>query len=180
MWLNHLINGASNLLWLALEQILKILLLQKEIDMHSRGSADLAALHVNLDKQAKKFGHNVDNLIKKVDAEYPDLHISKYEAILVKLQEYFYRRYVVHSGSSVSLSMIDGVDELYFLLRSKIHSDVGLGTIDEIYIQKKHQWCHPLPTFSSAYFQNRYFKPRKHREINLLRPDGRIYKESGE
>ena len=56
LWLNHLVNGASNLLWLASEQIIKILLLQKEIENYSSESSDLTELHENLDKQGKKFG----------------------------------------------------------------------------------------------------------------------------
>ena len=70
LWLNHLVNGASNLLWLASEQIIKILLLQKEIENYSSESSDLTELHENLDKQGKKFGHKVEKLIGAVNREY--------------------------------------------------------------------------------------------------------------
>ena len=180
LWLNWLVNGSSNLLWLACEQMIKILLLQKEIDTYSAESADMDELHKVLDKKGKKLGHDVGKLIIKVNSEYPELDISKYKTTLEKLQEYFYRRYVINKGSSISMKMLDEVDALYFLLRSKIHSDVGLGTIDEIFIQKKHKWGHPLPAFSYAYLQNKSFKSRKHRSINQMGPDGKIYKENGE
>lgn len=75
--------------------------------------------------------------------------------------------------------MLNEVDEFYFLMRSKVYPEIGLGTIDEIHIQKKHGWKHPLKAFSVAYAQNGYFKPRKHREINIIGPDGKEYKESG-
>lgn len=180
LWLNHRINGSCNLLWLASEQIIKILLLQKDIDTLSLASADLAALHTNLDEKAKKLGHKVHNLIQAVNIAYPELCISKYEAVLKRLQEHFYRRYVVHSGSSIALTMLDEIDELYFLLRNNVHADVGLGTVDEIFIQKKHGWNHPLPAFSFAYLENRHFRPRKHRVVSIQGPDGRIYNEAGE
>lgn len=180
LWLNLLVNGSSNLLWLACEQMIKILLLQKEIFTYSAESADMRELHNILDKQGKKLGHDVDKLITKINSEYPEIDISKYKATLKKLQEYFYRRYVINKGSSISMNMLDEVDELYFLMRSKIHSDVGLGTIDEIFIQKKHEWSHPLPAFGYAYLQNKSFKSRNHRTINLQGPDGNIYKENGE
>lgn len=180
MWLNQFISNACNLLWLSSEQIIKILILQKEIDKYSEDSSDLTELHDKLNEQGMKLGHNVEKLIKKLNEDYPDLEISNFEEPLKKLQEFFYRRYVVHSGSSIPVLMIDQIDEFYFLLRNKIHADVGLGTIDEIYIQKKHGWVHPLPAFSYAYFLNKHFTPRKHREINLRGPDGNSYRESGE
>jgi hypothetical protein len=179
LWLNSLVNGACNLLWLALEQIIKIILLQKQINEISSDVSNLDELHNKLDKKGKKLGHNVHALIQSINTEYPDLDISKYEKTLNKLQEFFYRRYVVHSGNSISLLTLNAVDELYFLLRSKVSSDVGLGTIDEIYIQKKHKWTHPIPAFAYSYLQNIHFQPRKHREINLIGPDGKEYKESG-
>lgn len=180
LWLNQLINGSCNLLWLASEQIIKILILQKNIDSYSSNSTDLSELHETLDKEGMKLGHSVKKLIQRVSAEYPDFDISKFEKTLGKLQEYFYRRYVVNSGSSISLLMLNEVDEFYFLVRSRIEPDVGLGTIDEIHIQRKHKWGHPLPAFSYAYQYNEHFRPRKHREINQLGPDGIVRKESGE
>lgn len=179
LWLNRRINGSCNLLWLASEQMIKILLLQKDIATLSLASADLAALHTNLDKKATKLGHKVHSLIQAVNATYPELVISKYEVVLKKLQEYFFRRYVIHSGSSIALAMLDEIDELYFLLRSNVHADVGLGTVDEIFIQRKHGWDHPLPAFSFAYLQNKHFMPRKHRAVTIQGPDGCIFSECG-
>jgi hypothetical protein len=179
LWLNHLVNGASNLLWLASEQIIKILLLQKEIEIYSQESEGLDQLHKTLDKKGKKLGHNVDKLIKVIGTAHPDIDVAKFSDTLKKLQEYFYRRYVVRGGSSMSMNMLDEVDEFYFLVRSKIHSDVGLGTIDQIHIQRKRGFGHPLSAFSYAYINNNHFKPRIHREINIAGPDGTIYKENG-
>ncbi len=181
LWLNWLVNGASNLLWLALEQIIKILLLQKKVNNLSNKSSNLDELHNLLDTEGKKLGHDVHKLIAKINSEYPDLDISRFESVLKKLQEYFYRRYVVREGSSISLLMLDKIDELYFILRDKVDSDIGLGTIDEIYIQRKHDWGHPLSAFAYAYLQNKYFKTRKHKEITYSAFDGsgKCYKENG-
>jgi len=179
LWLNWLVNGASNLLWLASEQMIKILLLQQEIDGYSENSVDLDELHKKLDKEGVALGHNVDKLILAINSAYKDLDISKFEPALNKLQEYFYRRYVVPSGSSISLVMLDEIDKLYFLLRERIHPDVGLGIVDEIHIQMKYGWTHPLAAFEYAYLYNKSFKPRAHREISLRGPDGTLYKECG-
>jgi len=181
LWLNWLVDGASNLLWLSLEQMIKILLLQKRIDSFSSQVNNLDDLHNLLDSEGKKIGHDVHKLIEQIKIEYPDLDIDKFEKILKKLQEYFYRRYVVNSSSSISLLMLNQVDEFYFLLRSKVDPDIGLGTIDEIFIQRKHNWGHPLSAFAYAYLQNKHFKTRKHREITYSTFDGtgKTYTEDG-
>ena len=120
--------------------MIKILLLQKRIDSLSSQVNNLDDLHNLLDSEGKKIGHNVHDLIQQIKKMYPDLDIDKFEETLKKLQEYFYRRYVVNSRSSISLLMLDNVDKLYFLLRSKVDSDIGPGTIDEIFIQRKYNW----------------------------------------
>jgi hypothetical protein len=146
LWLNMLVNGASNLLWLSSEQLIKILLLQKNIDPLSDSSSNLNDLHNKIDREGKKLGHDVHKLIAKVKLEYSDLDLTGFEPMLIKLQEYFYRRYVVNSGSSISLNLLDEVDDFYFQVRSKIDPEIGLGTIDEIFIQRKHEWGHPIPS----------------------------------
>lgn len=180
LWLNWLVDGASNLLWLASEQMIKILLLQKEIDRYSNQASDLDTMHQVLEEEGKDLGHNVHKLILAISRAYPDLDISRFESVLKKLQEYFYRRYVVRGGSSISLAMLQQVDEFYFLLREQVHPDVGLGTVDEVYIQRKHGWHHPLAAFEYAYLQNKSFKPRLHKEVQLRGPDGNLYRESGD
>jgi hypothetical protein len=181
LWLNCLVGGASNLLWLASEQIIKILLLQKNIDDYSKAAPTIDELYKLLDKKGIALGHKVHELIREINIEYPDINISKYESTLKKLQEYFYRRYVVNGGSSISMLMLDEIDEFYFLLRGKVESDIGLGTIDEIYIQRKHNWGHPLAAFAYAYLENKHFKTRKHREITFSAFDGsgKCYTEDG-
>jgi len=180
LWFKMCINGASNLLWLSCEQIIKILLLQKQVDVLSASTNTLEELHQKLESEGKKISHNVEKLIKELENKYAGLQIDKFRPVLEKLQEYFYRRYVVNKGSSIPLAMINEVDEFYFLLRKQIDADIGLGTIDEIVIQRKHNWSHPVEAFKYAYFKNSFFGPRKHKRINIQGPDGKIYKEEGE
>jgi hypothetical protein len=179
LWLNQLVDGACNLLWLSAEQIIKILIIQNNIAEYSAQCPSLDLLHCRMEKEGKKLGHDTPKLLGRIGVEHCDLDISKFESALRKLQEYFHRRYVVNSGSSISLGMLNEVDEFYFLLRSKVHPDVGLGTIDEIHIQRKHGWGHPLPAFAFAYMHNNYFRPRRHRPINQMGADGILRVESG-
>ncbi|MFN1584640.1 hypothetical protein [Vibrio rotiferianus] len=180
LWLQHLVNGACNLLWLSSEQLIKVLLLQNEIEDISAKSENLTELHTRLEKRGRKLGHSADKLTTALCKAYPAIDIERFLATLHKLQSYFYRRYAVHSASSISLSMLTEVDEMYFLLRSQVLPEVGLGVIDEIHIQRKHQLGHPLHAFSYVYLNNDFFKPRKHRSINIEGLNGAIHKECGD
>lgn len=181
LWLNLGIDGACNLLWLALEQLIKIILLQINIDTFSKKALNLEELHIILTIEGKKLGHDASILIKNINSKYSKLNITKFEQVLLKLQEYFYKRYVDNQNSSISFLMLEEIDELYFLLRNEVSPDVGVGTIDEIFIQKKHNWDHPLPIFSYAYQENKYFKTRKHTKIVYSFFDGSrtTYSEDG-
>lgn len=179
LWIERLIDGASNLLWLSCEQIIKIILLQNEIDNISSSCSDLNEMHIKCENKGKKFGHNVGVLTNKLANEHLCINLTNYKPVLEKLHEYFHRRYVDNKGSSIPLNMLDSVDEFYFELRNNVKPEVGPGTIDEIYIQKKHGWEHPIPAFAYAYIYNKSFRPRKHRKINILRPDGKKYEEEG-
>lgn len=176
LFLNLCINGACNLLWLACEQMIKILILQID-DEKLKKFNDLNEVHEYLDKQGRKISHKVS--VSKLQEEYNGLDLEKHKSMLDKLNEYFYRRYAQNSSSFLSLDLLNEADEFYFLLRSRVKESIGVGTIDEIFIQKKHGWGHPLKAFEFAYLKNQYFKPRKHFSINQMGIDGKIYKESG-
>lgn len=163
---NMLIHGSANLLWLALEQVAKILLLQKKIEEYSGRSTNLEDLYKILDDEGKKLnaGHSAEKLIRDIAAAYPDLDIYKYESSLQKVNEYFRRRYVVHGGSVFSLALLNDIDDLYFLLRDEVDPEIGIGTIDEIYAQRKNNLGHPLPAFEYAYFENKHFRTRRRKK----------------
>jgi hypothetical protein len=179
LWINFLHESACNLLWLSCEQIIKILIIQEKVDSLCEGCNTLDEVHTKIDFEGKKLGHNVKDLISKIKAEHPDLNITKYQEVLEKLQEYFYRRYVVHRSSSIAISLLGKTDELYFCLRKIVAPDIGLGLIDEVFIQKKHGWRHPVKSFAFAYHKNNFFAPRKHRKVNLIGPDNKTYEEDG-
>lgn len=179
LWSHLLVVGASNLLWLSCEQLTKIVLLQDKVDEMASGCEDISKVHKSINNAAKKLGHNVGRLVSSLDELHPEIEINKYRDVLYKLHEYFFRRYPAQNGSSISLEMINRADALYFCLRSLVVPDVGVGTIDEIFIQRKHGWEHPLPAFEYAYSKNNYFGPRRHRLYRILGPDQHLYEEKG-
>jgi hypothetical protein len=180
LWLNQFVNGASNLLWLASEQLLKLLLLQKNITVLSENSSNTKQLFEKLDNEGRKIGHNLTNIINLTKTEYPELDLTPFEPALKKIQEYFYRRYIVFDGGSISLNLLDQIDNFYFTVRAMIHPEVGLGVIDEIFIQQKNSFRHPIPAFKYAYMYNNHFRSRPHTPVSYRAPDNRIYFENGQ
>ena len=179
LWFNLCTHGSCNLLWLSCEQIMKIVLIQKNVDDLASQCSNLDDIHRLIDREGKQLGHDVSKLINKIEIEYPNLAINKYKLVLEKLQEYFYRRYVVRGSSSIDIRMIDDVDEFYFMIRKIVEPEIGLGTIDEIFIQKKHNWGHPISAFNFAYLHNKSFSSRKHRVINIIGPNDEKCREDG-
>jgi hypothetical protein len=180
LWFQMLQDQSCNLLWLASEQMIKILLLQKNIEGLSKVSKNLDEMNMDLNKRVKKrYGHRMDDLFRELENECKHLNLNKYKTSLEKINEFFHRRYVVNKNSSIPLYLIRTIDEFYFLLRNEVLPDVGLGTIDEIYIQRKHGWEHSIGSYEWAYKDNISFGARKHRSINYMTADGKQYTEDG-
>lgn len=179
LWMNSLVTGASNLLWLSCEQLIKTLKLQLDISELSSQCETLDELHDMCDKKAKGFNHKLNKLILELGSLCPEIEPERYKEMLEKLNEYFFRRYVKNSKSHISLGMLDMVDEFYFTLRSYVSEDVQVCLIDEIFYQKKNKWGHPLPSFSYAYLNNKHFRSRPHPVLKILGPDRKLYQESG-
>lgn len=96
LWLNEMIDGACNLLWLSCEQIIKILILQNSLDAKTAECKTVEEVHCFIDNELKKkYGHGLSALMKKIDDEYPDVKIMNYKKVLEKLNEFFNRRYYV-------------------------------------------------------------------------------------
>jgi hypothetical protein len=181
LWLNKRINSACNLLWLSLEQMIKILLVQSEIDEMLKGSTNLEESHGIVDLKCKKLGHRIKELLLGLNKKYSDSDVFRFENQLEKLNEYFFRRYVVHGGASIAVTMICDIDELYFAIRDKVDPDVGVGIIDSVFIQRKYSLGHPYSVFEYAYLHNKYFRTRKHKEIRFALFDdmNRVFVENG-
>jgi len=180
LWFDHFETQACNLFWLSIEQLIKILILQQKEKEILEANDDLDILHKKVDKYAKRIAafHGFEELRVKLSQEYPGFNIDKFESVFKKLEEYFFRRYYVRKSTSIYIFLIDDIDALYFCLRKLVKAEIGLGTIDEIFIQRKNRWQHPLPSFQMAYLNNKHFQTRKHTSINYL-VNGKSYHENG-
>lgn len=179
LWQHGMIHGAANVLWLGCEQIAKILLLQRQATTLSPHCTDFEAAYSATDQAGKRLGHNVTNLVAALQCSHPEIGAGAFEPTLEKLHEYFYRRYAVHGGSSIALRLLHSVDDFYFNARDHAAPEIGLGTIDEIHIQRKHGLGHPLSSFAYAYHNNAAFRPRRHASTNFMLPNGHVVTEDG-
>ena len=155
--------------------MIKILILQTMTDQIQ--VEDQKEVYEILDKKAKDISrsHKKRDLVEEFAKIYPDIDIYKFSNVLDKLEEYYFRRYVVPTSSSIELQMLESIDELYFLLRDNIVSDVGRGIIDEIHMQRELKWGHPIQAFGTAYLYNRHFRPHKHPSYSIIGPDLKSY-----
>jgi hypothetical protein len=181
LWWSDLFLGACNLLWLATEQMVKLLILEHMRATLDQGSRDLDAIHRTLGRAAQGIdrNHRRVTLTAALAAELPHIDLAPYEAAMDKLQEFYMRRYVVHSGTSIRPELIHQIDHLYFHLRAFVPPSLGLGLIDEIGIRNKHGWGHPLPAYRAAHHDNRAFRRRGHYAVIYRGPDGVMVKEDG-
>jgi hypothetical protein len=92
-----------------------------------------------------------------------------------KLEEVYFGRYLRLQSMSISHALIDEVDELYFLLRDNVGSDISTALIDEIDVQRQKGWQHPIPAFAVAYENNKAFRTRIRDSYTISGPDGKNY-----
>lgn len=181
LWMGWLVDSASNLLWLSTEQMIKILVLHQQLPKLDSGNATDRLAHTTLDRAARAIAsnHSSTSLIAALNGAIPSIDMAAHSPTMAKLEEYYRRRYYVNQDSSTSLSLLHDVDSLYFYLRKHVHPDLGMSTIDEIGIRRKHGWEQTLPYFQYAYADNRSFSPRRHTEITMIGPDGKLVVEDG-
>ena len=178
LWLNLLINGGSNLLWLSVEQLIKILIIHERMDSIIKEKDDLDTIHDKFNNTGKRISskHKLNELIKELNKERPEIDLDQYEPTLSKIQEYYERRYVVREGSSISITLLNSFDKCYFYLRDFVSPDIAIGLIDEIFIQKKNGLKHPLPIYSKAYEVNPHFRTTSHGGHSFMIMDGKKIK----
>lgn len=181
LWTQRLVDGASNLLWLSIEQMIKILVLHSRLPQLDTGSSTIEQAHRALDRAAFSVSrdHSCTSLVAALSAAHPSIDLSPHLDAMAKLEEYYRRRYYVNQGSSIRLMLLHKADALYFLLRSHVAPELGVGTIDEIGIRRKHGWGQTLPAFEFAYRDNLSFAPRRHSVINIMGPNGTRVSEDG-
>jgi hypothetical protein len=199
LWANYAVDGACILLWLAIEQLIKLNIIQERIENkvldgieikesgnkvtlgYDPQEKDVRKIHKILDKTSYKINsrNQLDKLLVILNDEV-NIDLSMYEDTLGSVKEYYERRYYKDQGTSISLGQLESIDEVYFLLRGNLNEQFPRALIDEINFQKKFEIVHPLPFWIFAYRENKHFKSRKHPIVNQMLPDGRVIKNDGE
>jgi hypothetical protein len=199
LWANYAVDGACILLWLAIEQLIKLNIIQERIENkvldgieikesgnkvtlgYDPQEKDVRKIHKILDKTSYKINsrHQLNELLRILNDQV-NIDLSIYYDTLRKVKEYYERRYYKDQGTSISLGQLESIDEVYFLLRGNLNEQFPRALIDEINFQKKFEIVHPLPFWIFAYRENKHFKSRKHPIVNQMLPDGRVIKNDGE
>lgn len=199
LWLNQAFNGAGNLLWLAFEQLIKILIIQNMIEKNSLHDIEIKGcsgkkIKVKYDQNENDlelmakildslfFGidskHNLNSLLRSLKDD-TGIDLTEYNKCLTKINEFFKRRYVVNSGTSINPVMLDEIDRLFFYLRCFISHDIPQSFIDEIIFKRKYTIQEPIPFFGTLFHKNNYVVPRQYNDIIDRIPDGRVVAHNG-
>jgi len=198
LWLNHGIQGACNLLWLAVEQLITLVILDKRlidrsidnVEIKHNGNTqvliydpqeqDIKVIDKIISRTLYKIErkHRLDRLLDILKSE-TDIALDGQRSALEKLKEYHDRRYYENSGSSINLGLLDEIDMFYFTLRGSLSETIPRSLIDEIAFQKEFPQGHPLPLFSYAYVKNQHFASRKHPVVNQMTQNGQTIKNDG-
>jgi hypothetical protein len=182
LWLHGGIDGACILLWLAVEQITKLICLQADPERGLRDNDDLDQVYAWMDRRARQYSRrhrwaDLEQSLGGIPGAAWDL--EGWRSTIEKLEEYFHRRYVRNESTSIRITMFREVDTIYFNLRDSIEPDVVAATIDEIYVRRKHGLQQPVPVYEHVYRDNPQFRTRPHPLWKLKLPDGRIVDETG-
>jgi hypothetical protein len=199
LWFNFAIDGSCNLFWLAIEQLIKLNVIQHRIEnnclsdvrikengneiiySYDPQETDIRKIHKILDKTSYKVNsrHQLDQLLRILMSE-SGIDLSRFQETLEKIKEYYERRYYKDESTSINSGQIDKVDEIYFYLRNNLNENFPRALIDEISYQRKFKTGHPLSYFVYAYQDNNHFNSRKHPVVNQRLPDGRIIRNDGD
>lgn len=196
LWLNHAFNGAGNLLWMSFEQMIKLLIVQAQIEKNLIGEVKLIGQKEKLrfdtnesnlklraqilDSLFRKIesNHKLDSLLNKLKETTEIDVLSKYTS-LAKVNEFFHRRYVVHAGTSIDPAMLNEIDEIFFYLRSFVSIEIPQSFIDEIIFRKRYHIQEPIPFFATLFHKNNFIAPRKYNDVLDKIPDGRVIAHNG-
>jgi len=162
--------AAGNLLWLAFEQIAKVLILQKRLNSMAlpegqpdKRVQDMTDIFALLDSEAKRIRpyHEWPPLLGELTTLYPDLDLSSYERLLAKMQEFFSMRYYREAGHKFSCDEVDLIDSCYFRLRDRVVLDLGMGKIDVLYLLRANGKLDLRSPFEDDLFEkNKALRPR--------------------
>lgn len=199
LWLNQAFNGAGNLLWLAFEQLIKVLIIQTKIEKNL-----LDEVYIKSDSRGKikvKYDQNendieliaklLDSLLFSIDSKHnlnsllntlkdnTGIDLTEYKKCLAKINEFFKRRYVVNSGTSINPIMLDEIDRLFFYLRSFISSNIPQSLVDDIIFRRKYFVQEPIPFFGTLFLKNNFIVSRQYNDIIDRIPDERVIAHNG-
>lgn len=190
LWIYWMLDSAGNLLWLSIEQLVKIIIVQNEIDTSVfLKPNESTTLGRNLDN-VQEFCKIISNLFRRINGNHSvqglidstsgDLNklLNNNVDLLNNINVLYQNRYYQSQNRTTRLNMVDEIDELYFNLRSMINEEIPRAYIDEILFYKE---CNNSFILGGQflYSENKYIKSRKYPPINTQMENGTIVSFDG-
>lgn len=191
LWEQWMLDSAGNLLWLSIEQLVKIIVVQDEIDFQVYlKQKEYTTLERNLNNTQEfckiisslfrriNGNHSVQGLIDSTSENLNKL-LNNNINLLNNINILYQNRYYISQNRTTQLNMVDEIDELYFNLRSMINENIPRSYIDEILFYKECANSFILGGHF-LYSGNKFIKSRKYPPINTRMKDGTIISYDGE
>ncbi|NMM48290.1 hypothetical protein [Marinigracilibium pacificum] len=160
LWMRGGTVGGNNLLWLSIEQLMKILLLQKNKELLNSSSESFEDIDSKTHKVAFQYEKEnmPDELINSLVKEY-DFDLSHPHHMLKDMCEFYRHKYSSITPTTQSLLLHPEIDKVFFMLRDKIDPIVGVSLIDMLEMDKEKG--NSISEINSCVFKNNeHFRSR--------------------
>lgn len=130
-------GGGLILMWLAIEQLMKMLIFQWRIENDEHSSKTSAEMFKELDSWGRKINHRLSDILRELNTCYPNFFQPEEIATLKNVYDHFEARYVDNKSRGIEIKALNTLDDIFFKLRDLTSEDLPIGYMDMIDINRK-------------------------------------------
>lgn len=159
------IESSFLLMWLSLEQMMKMIVMQERIKGKAHKSKTVKGLEDEMNLWGHRgFGHNLNKLLKKIDSYYANLFTAEEIRVLHSLNRLFEGKYSL-TPANIRINDLKVCDCIFFKLRDLTSEDLPMGEIEMIDVDRTARAKRLSQYKHIAYLNNPCFHRRaKYRE----------------
>jgi len=154
-------GGSFILMWLAIEQMMKLIIMQERIKKMLHTSKSSLDLEKELNGWGLEFKHNLSKLLKELEVSYPNLFTSTEIELLKKMHRLFEGKYSSSTPIGIHISSLNIMDCIFFKLRDLTSKDLPMSQMDMIDVNRNSTLNRLGDYVKFAYLDNPYFRKRK-------------------
>ena len=153
-------GGSFLLMWLSIEQMMKMIIMQERIKKKLHASKSSSDLEKELDGWGLEFKHNLSKLLKELATYYPNLFTPAEIDLLKKMHRLFEGKYSSSTPIGIHISSLNTMDCIFFKLRDLTSEDLPMSQMDMIDVDRNSTFSRLGSYTQFAYLDNPYFHQR--------------------